>query len=150
MDTPAAPSTPTPKPRLPWSVVHVIKNELYSIEISRLNLRLPKYSYKVLSITEDKKNPAKENGIPFGIPFISLTLEPGDISQGGMVRIRGKHPSEILYNLMQQAEEWVITTASLSYQEDRINRETEQANRDRLVTRQTGKTERERMKRVAR
>ncbi len=148
MDSPAVTPTPTPastppaKARLPWSIVHTIKNELYCVEISRLNLRLPKYSYKILSLSKDKKTDKE-----VGIPFISLILESVDI---GSVRIRGSHPSELLYNLMQQAEEWVITTAALAIQEDRIEREMQQANRDRQVTRQTGKTERERQKRATR
>ncbi len=104
---------------------------------------MPKFSYRVLSNTKNK-----QTGEDATLPFISLQLENAEL---GTVRIKGKHPSELLYNLMQQAEDWVVTAVAntaLASLNERIERETQQANRDKQVTRHTGKTERDRQKRV--
>jgi hypothetical protein len=125
------------KPRLPWSIVNTIEDEQYAIEISRLDLRLPKYSLKILTKSKTK------TGEPQNIPFIPLIF---DFGQFGKINFRGKHPSESLYSLLQQAEEWVITTAAVAIQTAMIEKEEKQAEFGKQVTRQTGKTERNRNK----
>ncbi len=127
----AAPVTPQ-KPKLPWSVVHTITDGVYAIEISRLPLRLPKYSAKLVC-------QQSSNGLHS--PFIPFYFEA---KQAGQISFKGKYPSDAIHALFQQAEEWVLNTAANAIQDEMIEREMKDAERGKQVTRHTGKTERKR------
>jgi hypothetical protein len=118
-----------------WIPIKSFRRDVVVVQVTQLQGYRPRYSIEVGRINEDGKIRRH-----FGI-FTLYEL-------GSQVKIR-ESLGKTIASLVEEAEDWIVRVTQEREEqilEERITSEEKEANRGKPVTRQTGKTQKEREK----